>query len=107
MAIAAPAEWTMSILWINFMLNMAYGFYTHAHISALVAAACDTESGPKATVYRKKAWIPRAEDFDLDEAPFLRGDEYPAKASSSASPVEDPDVEALALGELTSVRGFA
>jgi hypothetical protein len=36
--------------------------------------------GLKTTEYQEKGWNPRAEDFDHDEAPFLRDTEYPAKA---------------------------
>jgi hypothetical protein len=77
MAVGAPAEWMMSVMWINYMLNMAYDFYTHDRIVAVVNAAYDTGSSPrssmKTTEYQERGWNPRAEDFDLDEAPFLRG----------------------------------
>jgi len=39
MAFGAPAEWLMSILWISFMFNMAYDFYTTPQIWGTVRAA--------------------------------------------------------------------
>jgi outer membrane receptor for Fe3+-dicitrate len=74
----------MSVMSINYMLNMAYDFHTHNQIAAVVNAACDTRSSPrgglKTTKYQEKGWNPRTEDSDRDEAPFLGDTKYPAKA---------------------------
>jgi hypothetical protein len=52
-------------------------FYNHDRIAAVVNTAYDTGSSQrsslKTTEYQGKGWNPRAEDFDLDEAPFPRG----------------------------------
>jgi hypothetical protein len=62
---------------ITYMLNMTYDFYTHDRIAAVVNSAYGTGSSPrgglKTTQYQGKGRNPRAEGFDLDEAPFLRG----------------------------------
>jgi hypothetical protein len=39
MAFGAPAEWLLSLLWISFMFNMAYDFYTTPQIWGTVRAA--------------------------------------------------------------------
>jgi hypothetical protein len=105
MALGAPAEWAMSIMWINFMLNMAYDFNTHEHISAIVKAAADTGSSrPSTSESREKRWSPGAEDFELDEASFLRDAEYPAKAWTALA--DELHFDPVALGELAAVRGF-
>jgi hypothetical protein len=39
MAFGAPAEWFMSILWISFMFNLAYEFYTTPQVWGTVRAA--------------------------------------------------------------------
>jgi hypothetical protein len=111
MAIGAPAEWAMSLMWINWMLSMAYDFYTSKHLSATVKAACDTgrrsssSSSPTTSETPEKRWIPRTEDFELDGAPFLTDTGYPAKARTAPADEELYD-DPVALGELAGVRGF-
>jgi hypothetical protein len=115
MAVGAPAEWLMSMMWINFMLNMAYDFHTSEHISAVVKAAYGTGDNPQTPAYGtgdspqtpeflEKGWSPRAEDFELDHAPFLQETEYPAKAWTS--PTDELHFDSMALSEITAVRGF-
>jgi hypothetical protein len=110
MAVGAPAEWMMSVMWINYMLNMAYGFYTRGRIAAVMNAAYDTRSSPissmKTTEYQEREWNPRAEDFDLDEAPFLREADYPAKARTGPSDADELHFDSP-LSELPLVREFA
>lgn len=113
MAVGAPAEWAMSLMWINWMLNMAYDFYTNERIAATVKAAAagtydaGSSSSPTTTDYprHEKRWSPRAEDFELDDAPFLREADYPARAWTAAAD-DETHYDPVALGELAAVRGF-
>jgi hypothetical protein len=109
MAIGAPAEWAMSVMWINWMLSMAYDFSTSKHISAIVNAACDTgssASSPTTCETSEKGWNPRAEDFELDEAALLTDAGYPAKALTAPTTDEGLYDDPAAVGELAAVRGF-
>src|SRR2546421_7109397 len=105
MAVGAPAEWLVSTLWINYMLNMAYDFYTTPQISAVVKAAYNAGDSPDTHELRKNGWSPRAEDFELDEATLLAKAEYPAKAWGPPSPTES-QCESMSLHRPTVVRGF-
>jgi hypothetical protein len=73
----------MPVMSIGYILNMAYEFYTHNWIAAVANAVYDTGTSPRGGLktmgYQEKGWNPRVEDFDHDEAPFLRDTEYPAK----------------------------
>ena len=89
------------------MLNLAYDFYASPQISAVVNAAYDTGSSSATSVYREKEWNPTADDFELDEAHFLREAQNPAQALNPPSSADDFDFDSLVLGELTAVRGFA
>jgi hypothetical protein len=110
MAVGAPAEWMMSVMWINYMLIMAYGFYTHDRIAAVVNAAYSTGNSPRSSVktteYQERGWNPKAEDFDFDEAPFLREADYPAKARTGPSDADELHFDSP-LSELPLVREFA
>jgi hypothetical protein len=105
MAVGAPAEWLMSILWISFMLSMAYDFYTTPQISAVVAVsnAEDSRDTPK---FRKQRWSPSVEDFEFDDANLLTKSEYPAKAWRPPSPAEESRFDSMSHSEPTQVRGF-
>jgi hypothetical protein len=59
MAVRAPAEWLMSLMWINSMLNMAYDFYTNEHISAVVKASYNTGDSLNTPESHEKRWSPR------------------------------------------------
>ena len=96
----------MSILWINFMLNMAYEFYASPEISAVVNAAYNAGDSPNTPEFRKEGWSPRAEDFELDEESLLREAQYPAKAWRPPSPADELHFDSMPLSELTAVRGF-
>lgn len=104
MAVGAPAEWLMAVMWINFMLNMAYDFYTNEHISVVVKAAYDTGESPNTPEFEEKRGSPKAEDLEIDETPFLGNAEYPAKAWTS--PADELHYDPVALGELAAVRGL-
>jgi hypothetical protein len=110
MAVGAPAEWMISILSVSYMLNMAYGFYANDRIAAAVNAAYNTESSPmdslKATECHGRGWNTRAEDFDVDEAPFFRDAKCPGKAWPSLSDADDLHFDSTSLSRVASVRGF-
>jgi hypothetical protein len=89
MAVGAPAEWLMSILWITFMLSMAYDFYTTPQISAVVRAVYNAGEGPDTLKSKRQNWGPSVEDFEFDEANRLTKSEYPAKAWRPPSPAEE------------------
>ena len=88
MAVGAPAEWLISILWITFMLSMAYDFYTTPQISAVVRAVYNAGEGPDTLKSRRQNWGPSVEDFEFDVANRLTKSEYPAKAWRPPSPAE-------------------
>jgi hypothetical protein len=97
-------------MWINYMLNMAYDFYAHDRIVAAVNVAYGSVSSPisslKTTEYQEKGWNPRAEDFELDGAPFLREANYPVKAWTGPSEADELRFDSTPLSEPSSVRGF-
>ena len=106
MAVGAPTEWLMSILWINFMCNMAYEFYATPQISAVVRAAYNAGDSSDMPKFRRQSWSPSAEDFEFDEANLLTTSGYPAKAWRPPSPAGELRFDSMSLSEPTLVRGF-
>jgi len=100
----------MLAMWIDYMLNMVYYFYTYDRIAAVANAAHDTgsslTSSMNITEYQGRGWNPKAEDFDLDKAPFLREAGYPAKVWTGPSDTDELHFDSMPLSELSSVRGF-
>lgn len=106
MAVGAPVEWFMSVLWINFMLSMAYDFYATPRISAAVRAVYNAGDSPDAPKLRRQSWSPSVEDFEFNEANLFTKSEYPAKAWRSPSPAEESRFDSMSFSEPTLVRGF-
>jgi hypothetical protein len=71
----------------------------------VVDAVYDTGSSPKGglktTGYQEKGWNPRVEDFDPDEAPFLRDAEYPAKAQTGPLDADELHFDSMPLSEIS------
>ena len=88
---------------INCMLNMAYDFYTHDQIAAVVNAAYGTGTSPRGGL---KTTQYQAEDFDLDEALFLRKADYPTKVWTGPPDADELHFYSIPLSKISLVRGF-
>lgn len=66
----------------------------------------DESSGIAKTLKPVSHFFIPIEDFDPDEAPFLREADYPAKAWTGPSDADKLHFDSMPLSELSSVREF-